>query len=329
LATIPLTFATTQYEHFSDLAAGRVTVEGVDLTLLEMRTEEVFFRYLTYAEFDVSEISFAKYASMISQGDTSSIAIPVFPMRCFRHSSIYVRRDGAIKTPNDLAGKRVGVPEWAETSGIYIRGALQDHYDVDLRAIHWVQAGVNEPGRTEKVALHLPSGLAIEPAPSDNLSDLLVAGKIDAIMAARAPRCFLEGNGSIVRLFEDFIDVETRYFRETGIYPIMHAVVIRKGILDRYPWVAMNFQKALEDAKHRSYVRLTSGGPTPYMDPWAEERARSLQTLLGNDYYPYGVERNRKTLAAFLHYAFAQGVCHRLLEVEELFAPQTLRTFRV
>lgn len=329
MAAIPLTFATTPYEHFSDLAAGRVRVDGVDLTLLEMRTEEVFFRYLTYEEFDVSEISFAKYASMISQGDTSSIAIPVFPMRCFRHSSIYVRRNGGIKTPADLAGKRVGIPEWAETSGIYIRGALQEHYGVDLRTIHWVQAGVNEAGRTEKVALQLPAGLTIEPAPNDNLSDMLIAGKIDAICAARAPDCFLNGDGAIVRLFEDYIDIETRYYRETGIYPIMHAVVIRKSVLDEHPWVAMNFHKALVEAKQRSYVRLTSGGPTPYMDPWAEDRARSLQALLGADYYPYGVEPNRKTLAAFLQYAFAQGVCHRLLEVEELFAPQTLRTYRV
>lgn len=326
---IPLTFATTHYDHFSDLTSGRIEVDGVDLTSFEMPTEEVFFRFLTFREFDISEISMAKYASMISQGDTSITAIPVFPNRVFRHSSLYVRRDGPVKKAADLNGKRVGVPEWAETATVYARGALAHHYGVDLNSIEWTQAGVNEPGRTEKVKLMIPPGLRVVPRPDKDLSDMLVAGELDAAMCARPPKCFTEGHPNVARLFENFMEVEQQYYRETGIFPIMHAVAIQRKVVDEHPWLPMNLLKAFEESKRRSIDRILNRGITPTLDPWCNVHAAQYQALFGEDYWPYGIEANHKTLDAFLLYAYEHGVCHRRVEVEELFAKQVLQHVRV
>lgn len=325
---IPVTFATTHYEHFSELVSGRVPVEGVKLTALEMQTEEMFFRFLRFQEFDVSELSLAKYVSMISQGEDWAVAIPVFPIRTFRHAAFYVRSDGP-KTPQDLRGCRVGVPEWAETATVFARGALAHQYGVDLTSIEWTQAGVSEPGRTEKVALKLPDGLKLLHRPDKVLDDMLVSGELDCVIAARVPASYEQGNPKVRRLFESFIDVEEQYYRQTGIYPIMHTVVIRREVLDRDPWIAMNLMKAFEESKRRSYAHLSFRGPTPYLDPWAAEHARRLAQLFGADYYPYGVDPNRVTLEAFLQYCDEQGVTHRRLTVEQIFAEQTLEHFRV
>lgn len=326
---LPLTFATTHYEHFADLTSGRIEIPGIDLTCFEMGTEEVFFRFLTYREYDVSEISMAKYASMISQGDTSITAIPVFPNRVFRHSSLYVRRDGPIQKPSDLNGKRIGVPEWAETATVYARGALAHQYGVDLNSIEWTQAGVNEPGRTEKVALKLPPGLRVTPRPQKDLSDMLVAGEIDAAMCARPPKCFVNHHPNVKHLFDDIIGTEQQYYRETGIFPIMHAVALQRKVVDEHPWVPMNLLEAFEESKRRSVDRILNTGVTPVLDPWCTMRAQQFQQLFGTDYWPYGIEANYKTLDAFLLYAFEHGVCHRRVEVEELFTSHVLQHVRV
>ena len=178
-----LTLAISRYDHVEDLTSGRVVAEGIHLTCLDLGIEEIFFRFLKYREWDISEVSFAKYASLISQGDRSLTAIPVFPSRIFRHSSIYVRRDGAVRTPHDLAGKRIGLPEWAQTAAVYSRGLLAHQYGIDLAGIEWIQAGVNEPGRGEKVALNLPPGIRLTPAPTKSLSGMLVAGELDAVLS--------------------------------------------------------------------------------------------------------------------------------------------------
>ena len=161
MSRVPLTLATGEYDHFADLKNGRVPVEGIDLTCLTLRVEEIFFRFIVYRDFDVSEVSLAKYAAMISQGDRSLTAIPVFPSRVPRHSSIYVRRDGPVKTPADLSGRRVGVPEWAQTAAVYSRGLLAHQYGLDLAAAEWIQAGVDQPGRVEKVKLKFPDGIPL------------------------------------------------------------------------------------------------------------------------------------------------------------------------
>jgi 4,5-dihydroxyphthalate decarboxylase len=328
LSLLPLTLAISEYDHVADLVNGRVAPGGIDLTWLELQIEETHFRAMAYREFDASELSFGKYASLISQGDTSLTALPVFPLRMARHSSIYVRRDGPVQKPEDLAGKRIGIPEWAQTASVYSRALINHIYKIPLSAVEWFQAGVNQAGRAEKVKLKLPEGVKLTPVPGKSLDEMLVAGEIDAAFTAHPPNSFLQGHPNIRRLFENFVEVEKIYIRETGIFPIMHIVAIKKEILDRNPWVAMNLFKAFEEAKNRSLERALFVG-SRYPIPWSYEYARQAQELLGKDFWPYGIEANRVTLDAFLQFAYEQGVCHRRLQPEELFAPQVQQRFKV
>jgi 4,5-dihydroxyphthalate decarboxylase len=326
---VPLTLAISPYDHVEDLVAGRITLDGIRLTCLTLPIEEIFFRFLKYREWDVSELSFAKYASLISQGDDSLTAIPVFPSRIFRHSSIYVRRDGPVRGPRDLAGKRIGLPEWAQTAAVYSRGFMAHQYGIDLADIDWVQAGVNEPGREEKVALNLPPGIHLTPAPTKVLSRMLIEGEVDAVLSAHAPACFEDGHPNVMRLFEDYMTVEAEYYRETGIFPIMHVVALKRALVDGQPWIAMSLLKGFEEAKRRSVARALEVTASRFPIPWCFEHTRRAQELFGEDHWPYGVDGNRTTLKAFLQYAYEQGVCHRQLRPEDLFPHQVMSRTRV
>jgi 4,5-dihydroxyphthalate decarboxylase len=325
MSKLPLTAAMPDYDHVRDLAMGRVRPEGIELTCLTFPVEEIFYRFIVYKEWEVSEISFAKYVSLIAQGDETFYALPVFPSRVFRHSSLYVRRDGPIKRIEDLAGRRVGIPEWAQTAAVYSRGFLVHQFGLKLSSIEWVQAGVNQAGRVEKVDLKLPKGVKVTPMPDKSLNEMLLSGEIDAVLAARSPDAFLAGNRKIRRFFEDFPEIEAKYYKQTGIFPIMHAVAVRRDVLDKHPWVARNLLVAFEEAKRRSVARALDGTVSLFPIPWGNEYARQGMELLGEDYFPYGIEPNRKTLEAFLQYAYEQGVCKRHLKVEELF-PKSLQT---
>jgi 4,5-dihydroxyphthalate decarboxylase len=329
LTKLPITLAISHYDHVTDLVTGRVPVEGIELTCLNMQIEEIFFRQFNYREFDVSEVSMGKYCALVSQGESPLTAIPVFPSRVPRHSSIYIRRGGPVKTPEDLAGKRVGIPEWAQTASVYSRGLLAHQYGVDLTSIEWVQAGVDQPGRLEKVKLSLPRGIKYESRPDKSLSGMLVAGEIDAALSAHPPSCFEQGHPKVARLFPDYLDVEMKYVKETGIYPIMHAVAFRREVVERHPWVAGNLFKAFEEARRRSVERALNNTSSALPLPWGYEFVRRMQEVVGPELMPYGVEANRVTLDAFLQYAHEQGVLHRRLSPEELFPPQVQKSFRV
>jgi 4,5-dihydroxyphthalate decarboxylase len=271
-------------------------------------------------------MSMGKYVSLLSQDDESISAIPVFPSRVFRHSMIYVREIGGPERPEQLKGRRIGVPEWAQTAVIYARGYLAHQAGVALDSVDWVQAGVNESGRVEKVKLKLPQGVRLKPEPGRSLNDMLLAGELDAVLSARPPKDFGRG---IRRLFSDYEAAEQAYFRETGIFPIMHVIVIKADVLSRHPWLAMNLCKAFEEAKRRSIERLSditaSHAPLPWLAPYAQR----MKALFGEDFWPYGLEKNRKTLQAFVDFAFEQGVCHRKLTLEELFPKQVVTSFKI
>lgn len=324
-----LTLATSHYDHMADLLLGRVPVQGIDLTYLDLQVEEIFFRMVTYRDFDLSEISMAKFSSLASQGDSPFVGIPVFPSRVPRHSSIYVRKDGNVKTPADLKGKRVGVPEWAQTAAVYSRGMLQHQYGVDLTSIHWLQAGVDQPGRVEKVKLKLPPGIKYEPAPTKSLGGMLMSGEIDAALSAHPPHCYDEGHPNIVRMFEDYMELEQKYVRETGIFPIMHAIAIKREIVEKNPWVAMSLFNAFEESKRRSIARALNPTTSALPIPWGYELAKRAKAITGDEIMPYGVEANRTTLDAFLQYAFEQGVCHKRMQPEDLFPPQVQKSFKI
>ncbi len=327
MKNIHLTVAISSYDHVRDFVAGDVNAEGIDITPLNLVHEEIFYRFLKYREWDVSEVSFAKYVALRSQGDESLSAIPVFPSRAFRLSSFYVRRNGPISKPEDLAGKKVGIPEWAQTASVYTRGYLMHQIGIPLQDIAWFQAGVNGPGRTEKVALKVPQGVNYRQVTDRSLSEMLLASDLDAVLSARPPQAFLDGNPEIVRLFPDFLTAEEAYWRETRIFPIMHVIVLRTDILKSYPWAAMNLLKAFEEAKRRSLERALDFSASRFPIPWGSEYANRAVKIFGADYWPYGIEPNRVTLESFLQYAYEQGVCHRHLKPEELFPPSVQSSF--
>ena len=323
---VALTLAIGDYEHTRDLASGAVAVQGATLNVLALSPEETFFRFTHFREWEVSEMSMGKYVSLRSQEDASIAAIPVFPSRVFRHSMIYVREGGALARPEQLKGKRIGVPEWAQTAVIYARGYLAHQAGVPLDSVEWVQAGVNDAGRVEKVKLNLPSGVRLKPEPGRTLNDMLLAGELDAVLSARPPKDFGRG---IRRLFADYEAAEEAYFKDTGVFPIMHVIAVKADVLAQHPWLAMNLYKAFEEAKRRSISRLSditaSHAPLAWLAPYAER----MKSLFGEDFWPYGLEKNRKTLQAFVDFAFEQGVCHRRLALDELFPTQVLASFRV
>jgi 4,5-dihydroxyphthalate decarboxylase len=326
---LALTGAMPDYDHVRDIVMGRVQVEGIDFRLLTLQIEEIFYRFLVHKEWDVSEVSFAKYVAFTANGEADFLALPVFPSRVFRQSSLFVRTGGGIKKITDLAGKKVGLPEWAQTAAVYSRGFLTDEYGIKLSSIHWVQAGVNQPGRVEKVDVKLPDGVKLDRVADKSLNQMLLDGDIDAVFVARPPDAFLAGDKRIKRFFDDFLDVEAAYYKKTSIFPIMHAVAVRKRVLDANPWVARNLFKAFEEARARSVHRALDATATMFPIPWVSEYAARGVELMGDDYFPYGVEKNRKTLEVFLRWAFEQGVCKRHLSVEELFPKQMYSSFKV
>ena len=324
-ARLHLTMAVADYDHIRDLVHGLVQADGIALTGLVLEVEEIFHRFIKHLEWDVSEISFAKYTSLTAQGAAPMVAIPVFPSRVFRHSSIYVRADRGIASAKDLENRTIGIPEWAQTAGIYARGLLAESYGVDLTTIRWVQAGVNEPGRVEKVELKLPAGIRYQAQPDASLSELLAKGEIDAAISARVPSAFAHGNGGVVRLFPDYRNEEMRYYRETGIFPIMHTIAIRRAVFERHPWVAMNLLKAFDEAKRRSAERISDITAARIPLPWSAALAAEFAETFGPDLFPYGVEANRPTLEAFCRFAHDQGVTQRRMSPDELF-PREVRT---
>jgi len=323
---LSLTLAIGDYEHTRDVVTGQVPVQGVSLNVLTLPPEEAFFRFTFFREWEVSEMSMGKYVSLRSQEDNGIAAIPVFPSRVFRQSMIYVRDGSWIDRPEQLKGKRIGIPEWAQTAVIYSRGYLTHQAKVPLGSVEWVQAGVNQAGRVEKVKPKLPDGVRLRPEPRHCLNDMLLAGDIDAVLSARPPRDF--GSG-IRRLFPDYEAIEADYFRETGIFPIMHVIVIKTEVLERHPWLAMNLYKAFEEAKRRSLARLSDITASHAPLAWLATYTERMKGLFGEDFWPYGLEKNRTTLQAFVDFAFEQGVCHRRLELEELFPKQVLTSFKV
>ena len=328
-ARLHATFAITDYDHVRDLVNGVVRAEGMVLTAFVLPVEEIFYRFIMNREWDISEMSFGKFIGYASQGNSPFVGIPVFPSRVFRHSAIYIRADRGISEPKALEGKRVGIPEWAQTAGIFARGFLSETAGVDLRKIQWVQAGMNDPGRAEKVEFKLPEGMQYQQRPDTSISAMLLSGEIDAAISARVPDAYEKGGGKIARLYPDYRAEEMQYHAKTGIYPIMHVVAMRRVLFESYPWVAMNLFKAFEEAKRRSLERIQDLTASRLPVPWSASIASELGKNFGADPFPYGLEANRKTLDAFCRFAHAQGVTARKLTPDDLFPKEVRASLRV
>ncbi len=318
------------YDRTRALMDGNVQPQGIDLNYLNMPVEETFFRMLRHQEFDAAEMSLSSYTVSMFKPQRPFVAIPVFPSRFFRHSCIYVNADAGIREPRDLIGKRVGNPEYQMTAPVWIRGILADQYGVPVDSVTYCTGGEEEPGRPEKLKLDLPANIRIEPiGETQTLSQMLLDGEIDALYTARMPSSFRTGGGRVRRLFENYVDVERQYFRDTGIFPIMHTVAIRTELYQANRWVAQSLYKAFLEAQRENYRDLLETAALKTSLPWLTAHVEEARREMGDDFWPYGLDRNRKTLETFLRYHFEQGLSKRLLTPDELFAPESLEFFKI
>jgi 4,5-dihydroxyphthalate decarboxylase len=247
----------------------------------------------------------------------------------FRHSCIYVHARSGIQEPKDLAGKRIGSPEYQMTAPVWIRGIMSDEYGVPVTSPSYFTGGEEQPGRPEKIALSLPPDFRVQPIPNDKtLSQMIDSGEIDALYTARAPSTFAPGR-NVRRLFEDYQSVERGYYLKTKIFPIMHVVAIRRDVYEKHPWVAQSLCKAFALAQREIYEDLHEMGALKAMLPWLVQHVEDTEKLMGRDFWPYGLEPNLHVLRTFLRYSHEQGLAKRLLEPAELFAPESLESFKI
>jgi 4,5-dihydroxyphthalate decarboxylase len=331
MALLTLDLGCGDYDIVRPLKDGNLRAEGLEINFITInRPPEVHWRMGVHQEFDAAEMSFGSFVAGKALRDYPFVGIPAFVYRKFRHSCAYVNVNAGIDKPEDLKGKRVGIPEWQMTATVWLRGFLQDDYDVRPGDIHWFTGGLESSERKEKVALKLPPEIKIENIPAGkNLSDMLVTGEIDALLTAQVPAPYVKRAPQVRRLFADTRAVEADHFRRTGIFPIMHVMVLRLELYQRHPWIAQSLYKALLDAKQHCIEGIFRNDAIHSVIPWTASHAEDMRQLMGQDFWPYGVETNRQTLETFLRYAAEQGLTERRLRVDELFPRQSLDTFKV
>ena len=326
---LSVTLACWDYDRTRALQNGRVRPEGIALNPVVLPVEETFYRQLRYQEFDVSEMSLSSYLLTLNQPDPPFVALPVFPSRFFRHQSIYVNSRSGIESPADLVGRRVGIPEYQMTAAVWQRGILAEYHGVPVESVRYLTGGLEEPGRTEKIALNLPDRISVTPIDEGRtLSKMLADGEIDALYSAGQPSCF--GRSPDVRhLFPDFQAVEQDYFRRTRIFPIMHTVVIRRELFERHPWIARSLYKAFDESLRLAYADLAQRSALKTMLPWLQQHLAETVQALGAGYWDYGLERNRHVLEVFARYSAEQGLADRVWTADELMLGQASDTARV
>lgn len=328
---IPIDLGCGDYDIVRPLKDGIVRAEGMEINFITInRPPEVHWRMGMHQEFDAAEMSFGSFVAGKSRGDFPFVGIPAFVYRKFRHSCAYVNVNAGINTPEDLKGRRIGVPEWQMTATVWLRGFIQDDFAVRPRDSHWLTGGLESSERKEKVPLTLPPEITIENIPrGKNLSDMLIAGEIDALLTAQVPLPYVKRAPQVRRLFADTRQAEADHFRRTGIFPIMHVMIIREGLYKRHPWVAQSLYKALLESKNHFLEAIFKNDAIHSALPWTGQHADDVRNLMGNDFWPYGVEANCRTLETFLRYCFEQGLTPKKLAVEDLFPKETLDTFHV
>ena len=327
---LKLTLACWDYDRTRALQEGRVALDGIDLTYLNLVIEETFFRQARYHEFDASEMSLSSYVVSLFADKPQFIGIPIFPSRSFRHSGIYVNAASGIREPKDLIGKKVACAEYQLTANVWIRGILNDEYKVPITSYTTYTGGLEEPGRIEKITLSLPPNVKVEPIPEGKtLSKMLETGELDAMFTPRAPSSFTNGSGNVRRLFTNYANAEREYYQRTKIFPIMHVIAIRRDVYEKNPWVAQSLLKGFMASQRIAYQDMHETAALKYMLPWLVDHVEETEKVMGKDFWQYGFPPNVDNLTTFLRYSYEQGLAKKLLTPRELFAPETLETFKI
>lgn len=324
---LQLSYAGHRSDWVDDLYFGVVKPEAIDLHFVPLPPFQAFNRFLR-GEFDCGEMSFSTYVIRCAQSQVDGkplpfVAIPVFPSRTFRHGAIYVNRAAGITKPEHLAGRRVGVPEYQMTAAVWTRGMLKHQHGVEPASIEWVTGGLQNPGRRPLMDLSYP-GINIRHEEAKTLNDMLVAGEIEALIAPQMPPAIRQKRPEVGRLFDDLAAVEQAYYRATGLFPIMHTVVMRREVYDAHPWAAVSLYQAFERAKDNCLARLCVEEPVPLSLPWSGSLREQAVELMGEDFWPYGIDKNRKIIEALCQYTWEQGLAPVKAEIVDMFAPSVV-----
>lgn len=329
MTKLQLSVAMGDYDRTRALYDGRVQIDGVDPVFMLLNPEEMFFRAMRSQDFDIAELSFSSYLVKHSRGESPYIAVPVFLSRAFRHTSIYVRRD-RIKTPEDLKGCRIGVPEYQLTAIVWARALLEDEYGIKPSDVTWVRGGIDTPGRPEKIKLELPANVRLESAPEGKtITELLDEGEIDAFIAPRPPGVQALRNPNVGWLFDDPTAVAKDFYRRKRVFPIMHVVGIRNALAQQHPWLPGAVVKAFTQSKAAALEALGDTSATKVTLPFVEEQLHAARALMGQDYWSYGVAQNQPTLETFLRYHHSQGLSSRQVPLSEVFHPATYESYSI
>lgn len=330
MTKLKVSLAVAPYDRTRPILDGRIAIEGCDVSASALEPEEMFFRAYRFADFDITELSLSTHLLTTARGDAPYIGIPAFLSRSFRHASVFIRTDRGIRTPADLKGRTVGLPEYQQTANVWVRGMLKDEYGVEASDIKWRGGGMEEPGRAERTPITLPPSIELQRIPADRtLSQMLAAGELDAVMGPRAPSCFGKPGVPVARLFPDYRTAEEAYFRKARMFPIMHILGIRKALHEQHPWLAANVYKAFVRAKELAVAELQHAGRLAVTLPWLVAEYQATKQLMGDDYWSYGVAANKRELEALGRYAVEQGLAAKPITPEDLFAVSTLQTPRI
>ena len=330
MARLPLSVAVGDYDRMRPLFDGTVAIDAVEAHFMQLEPEEIFFRAFRHADFDVCELSLSSYSVKTANGDCPYIGVPVFPSRSFRHNAIYIRTDRGICSPADLRGRRIGLPEYQLTANVWVRMFLEEDHGLRPSDVTWVRGAYEQPGRVEKIALNLPADVKLENVPEGRtISDMLASGELDAVIGPRAPSCFDHGHPNVGMLFPDSQTAARDWYRRTRLFPIMHLLGIRRTLAEQNPWLPYAVVKAFGRAKSVAIAALNDTAAAKPTLPFVEEQVRAARALMGEDYWPYGLEANRHVLAAFLKRHHAEGLSSRLLAPEELFHPGAIETHKI
>ena len=320
MTDLPLTIAFWDYDRTRPLVEGLVKPEGIALDVKLLRPRQMFPRMLEDQEFNASELSLASLVSLIGRGACPFVAIPVAVSKFFRHSCVYVRKGAGILTPQDLKGKRIGTTQYSSTAVVYIKGMLRDEYGVEAHDMHWLVGGLTKPTEAPLIPLDLPPELKIEFLPEGRtLEAMFLRGELDALASIYLPQIFIDGHPDIVRLFPDYKEAEKAYYRKTGVFPIMHTIVLRKDVFETHPWAAKSLFRAFCEARDIAVEGLFDTDALRLALPWLIDHVEEAWSVFGKDYWAYGLEANRPALAAVGRYVYEQHLSPRPVSAEEIW----------
>jgi 4,5-dihydroxyphthalate decarboxylase len=317
---LPLTLACWDYDRTRPLVDGRVTAQGIALDIKVMRPRQIFPRMLEKREFDVSELSFASFVALKARGECPFVALPIALSKIFRHSCIYVRPGAGIRSPQDLRGKRVGTTQYGASAVVFMRGMMQHDHGVRPQDVHWFMGGLDAPTQRPLVPLNLPPDIALDYLEGEaTLEAMMEAGELDALFSVYIPSIFRRGAPSIARLWPNFREVETDYYRRTGIFPVMHIIAIREDVHRGHPWVAASIFKAFCAARDLAVASLYDSDALHVTLPFLLDHVEEAWRVFGRDFWAYGMEPNRLAFAAIGRYVHEQGLAPRMVSPEEMF----------